>query len=121
MPLRTSCNRRTINGRYDDDDMMITYRPTHVACLGYLGSTGHFGNKGVRGPDGNTGATGATGQLTNHRRVARQAPGCPGNNTIAATVIRRNTNGLHRAKLVPPCNCNCTGHAGDIVTPVTRP
>jgi len=56
---------------------LITYTP----CLGPPGAPGAPGVKGVRGLDGSTGATGATGLRvqTIHRRVARQAAGCPGN------------------------------------------
>jgi len=48
--------------------------------LGSAGFPGGPGLKGPKGPDGDTGATGATGlQLQEiHRRVVRQAAGCPG-------------------------------------------
>ena len=53
---------------------------TQTECLGLPGAPGVPGIKGVGGADGSTGATGATGLQvqTIHRRVARQAAGCPG-------------------------------------------
>ena len=52
----------------------------HIVCSGGAGSTGFPGFRGGRGPVGDTGATGATGLHVQgiHRRVARQADGCPG-------------------------------------------